>query len=252
MRASIERVPADMREGARNLVHYVALRQHDLRDLQVELAQLGLSSLGRSESCVRGSLIQVSRRAHEALALHGEAGARRELERLDGEMSDPFAWQTAKRYLHQHTRDVLGPRPDDRHIYIMVTAPGGSEADRAWMVRMLRAGMNVLRINCAHDGPEAWRGMVEALGEARDETGKECRVLMDLAGPKIRTGSDRGRAADRDVEAHEGRDRQGDRARPRRRPPRKRTRRRGGRRPCVAARRRGFRDRAAGRPLALP
>lgn len=188
MRASIERVPADRCESARNLVHYVALRQHDLRDLQVELAQLGLSSLGRSESCVRGSLIQVSRRAHEALALHGDAGARRELERLDRDMNDPFAWQTAKRYLHQHTRDVLGPRPDDRHIYVMVTAPSGRDADRAWMVRMLRAGMNVLRINCAHDGPEAWGAMVKALGEARDETGKECRLLMDLAGPKIRTG----------------------------------------------------------------
>ena len=80
----------------------------------------------------------------------------------------------------------------------------------------------------------AWSGRSARRG---DETGKECRVLMDLAGPKIRTGPDRGRAAHRDVEAHEGRDRQGDRARPRRRPPRTRARRRGGRRPlsCSSA-----------------
>ena len=32
--------------SARNLVHYLALRQHDVRELQRELSRLGLSSLG--------------------------------------------------------------------------------------------------------------------------------------------------------------------------------------------------------------
>jgi pyruvate kinase len=35
-----------------NLAHYLALRQKDLRNLQVELAWRGLSSLGRCESRV--------------------------------------------------------------------------------------------------------------------------------------------------------------------------------------------------------
>ena len=35
---------------------------------------------------------------------------------------------------------------------MMVTAPSAKEGDRAWMVRMLGAGMNVLRVNCAHEG----------------------------------------------------------------------------------------------------
>jgi pyruvate kinase len=48
--------------------------------------------------------------------------------------------------------------------------------------------MNVLRINCAHEGERAWGQMIRALGEAKKESGKECRALMDLAGPKIRTG----------------------------------------------------------------
>jgi pyruvate kinase len=189
MGASIERVPEERRESARNLVRYVALRQDDLRDLQLQLTQLGLSSLGRSESWVRGSLLQVSRRAHEALALRGDPGARRELKRLETEADGPFAWQTASHRLHEHTREMLGPRPDDRHVYIMVTAPSAKEADRAWMTTMLRAGMNVLRINCAHEGPGEWRRMVQALADARGDCGRECRLLMDLAGPKIRTGS---------------------------------------------------------------
>lgn len=185
MRGAIEHVPAERRESARNLVHYVALRQHDLRDLQIQLARLGLSSLGRSEGWVRESLQQVARRAHEALALRGDADATRA---LDEDLGGGGAWQAAKDYLHRHTREVLGPRPDDRHIYVMVTAPSAKEGDRAWMVRMLGAGMNVLRVNCAHEGEAEWHRLVTALGEARRETGKECRVLMDLAGPKIRTG----------------------------------------------------------------
>ncbi len=188
MRQAIEGVASASRESAKNLVHYVALRQHDLRDLQRQLAQRGLSSLGRAESCVLGSLLEVSERAHESLALRGNDEARRQLSRLEQKRGSVMSWEAAKNYLHQHTHDVLGPRPDDRHIYIMVTAPSAGEADRAWMVKLLRAGMNVLRINCAHEGVREWRQMVRALNEAKRETGKECRVLVDLAGPKIRTG----------------------------------------------------------------
>lgn len=46
-------------ESARNLVHYAALRQLDLRELQLLLQQHGLSSLGRSESFVMASLLEV-------------------------------------------------------------------------------------------------------------------------------------------------------------------------------------------------
>ncbi|GIW33741.1 hypothetical protein [Meiothermus sp.] len=42
--------------SARNLADYLALRKHDLRPLQRELAWLGLSSLGRAESRVRENL----------------------------------------------------------------------------------------------------------------------------------------------------------------------------------------------------
>ena len=35
-----------------NLLHYLGLRNHDLRELQSRLTALGLSSLGRTESSV--------------------------------------------------------------------------------------------------------------------------------------------------------------------------------------------------------
>lgn len=190
MRLPLRRVAPKQRESAQNLVHYIALRQHDLRNLQRHLSQNGLSSLGRSESCVLGSVLEVSARAQESVALAGgHPAARRELARLALQQRRTLSWEAASQILHQHTRDVLGPRPPDRHIYIMVTAPSAREADAAWMAKLLRAGMNVLRINCAHEGEREWAEMIRALRAARAQTGKSCRVLMDLAGPKIRIGA---------------------------------------------------------------
>ncbi len=188
MRASIDAVPPDRRESATNLVHYVALRQLDLRELQAELQQHGLSSLGRSESCVLGNLLEVTARVHESLAGSGDEEAHAELALLEQRRRAALSWETAMSLLRLHTREVLGPRPADRHIYIMVTAPSASEADAEWMRRMLLAGMNVLRINSSHESAAEWRAVTDALRQARGETGRECRVVLDLAGPKIRTG----------------------------------------------------------------
>ena len=49
------------RRSARNLAHYLALRRHDIRKLQAQLAQIGLSSLGRTESHVLNAVRTVDR-----------------------------------------------------------------------------------------------------------------------------------------------------------------------------------------------
>ena len=45
--------------SARNMLHYWAIRQCDLRDLQARLTAYGLSSLGRSEPHVAATLLVV-------------------------------------------------------------------------------------------------------------------------------------------------------------------------------------------------
>ena len=50
---------ADSIHSRDNLLAYLALRDHDLQDLQMELAEIGLSSLGRLESNVLTSLQRV-------------------------------------------------------------------------------------------------------------------------------------------------------------------------------------------------
>ena len=47
------------RDSARNLLHYLAFRCHDVRDIQGKLSSLGLSSLGRSEAYILTALQQV-------------------------------------------------------------------------------------------------------------------------------------------------------------------------------------------------
>ena len=46
----------EMRPSAVNLLHYLALRHHDVRDLQRALAERGLSSLRRAEAHVLATI----------------------------------------------------------------------------------------------------------------------------------------------------------------------------------------------------
>lgn len=187
MAGKLAEIPLTHRDSAKNFVHYVALRRRDLREVQEQLAQQGLSSLGRSESCVMRGLLQASTRAHESLLLRGGTG--QALARVSHACDAAMSWETAQHHLHEHTVQIFGPRPTDRHVYIMVTAPPAAEADTDWVEKLLNAGMNVLRINCAHETEREWERIFDALGRAKERTGKDCRVLVDLAGPKIRTGA---------------------------------------------------------------
>ena len=52
----LERIHPTYLKSARNLAHYIALRHYDIRPMQEELAELGLSSLGRAEAHVMATL----------------------------------------------------------------------------------------------------------------------------------------------------------------------------------------------------
>ena len=166
-------------QSARNLVHYLALRRHDIRPLQERLAVLGLSSLGRTESHVMAAIDAV-------LEI---------LERLSGGRApvapgrSRLSLAEGNALLAEHTEALLGPRPPARGVRIMVTMPSEAARDYDLVRQLLAHGMDCMRINCAHDDAAAWRRMVVHLQRARRELGRDCRVLMDLAGPKLRTGA---------------------------------------------------------------
>ncbi len=165
------------RASARNLLHYLGLRRHDIRNLQRDLHALGLSSLGILESHTMASLNAVL----EVLAkLTGQPA--------DAAPEEPVDFRTGPLLLRDHTRSLLGPEPAGRHVRIMVTMPSEAATDPGLVRKLLVAGMDVMRINCAHDDASAWRAMVDNLRKAEREVGRSCRVQADLAGPKLRTG----------------------------------------------------------------
>jgi pyruvate kinase len=54
--------------------------------------------------------------------------------------------------------------------------------------RMIRAGMDVARLNFAHETPEEHAVTVEMIREAAVHVGREVAVLQDVPGPKLRIG----------------------------------------------------------------
>ncbi|HYN01561.1 MAG TPA: pyruvate kinase [Vicinamibacteria bacterium] len=179
LKSEIARVTSEHRASARNLIHYLALRQEDIRGLQPHLAELGLSSLGRLEGHVLATLEAVLR------ALNGLAG--KCYERASD--TDPGVNPSkAAALLADHSHCLLGARPVKRSVRIMVTMPSEAAKDYGLVRDLVSAGMNVMRINCAHDGPEEWKAMISHLRHAERQLGLRCRVQADLAGPKLRTG----------------------------------------------------------------
>lgn len=162
---------ASYQPSTENLAAYLALRSRDVQDLQSELVTWGLSALGRCEPYVMPNLLAVQGAID---ALSGQA-----------QLPDRSAFQTLSARLQAQTRNLFG---DAALPAIMVTFPSEAADDPTLIRDLLNAGMTVARINLAHDDETAWTRMLGHLEAACQAQGQPCRVLMDLAGPKVRTG----------------------------------------------------------------
>lgn len=180
--SSLAPIAATHQKGAKNLLHYLALRRHDLRPLQTQLVELGLTSLGQVESHVLASLDNV-------LYLLKLLTHKPDVSGAYPQRTFHFEQAKAHHLLKQHTLHLLGPEPESRDVRIMVTLPSEAAQDYMLVYQLLKAGMNCARINCAHDDPHAWQLMLRHLKKAKTALKKNCRIMMDLAGPKLRTGA---------------------------------------------------------------
>jgi pyruvate kinase len=158
-------------------VHYLALRRFDLRTAQERLAALGVSSLGRSEGHVLYNLDVVLAILHR---LAGLAPPRRAV----GGVTP----SEGRLILERNAARLLGPRGKGRGVRIMVTMPQQATIDYGLVRDLLASGMDCARINCAHDSESDWAGIVSNVRRAEKEVGRTCRIFMDIAGPKPRTG----------------------------------------------------------------
>ncbi|HXP83739.1 MAG TPA: pyruvate kinase [Bryobacteraceae bacterium] len=176
---SIAEACPETRRSVQNLFHYLALRKHDLRDLQSRLAALGLSSLGRSESSALAGIEAI------IAILQSLAGERCFDPLPNGTCVD---FQTGSAILAERADQLLGPVPESRAVRVMVTMPSEAAHSYELVKGLVDAGMDVMRVNCAHDSEREWDCMIAHMRRANQESGKQCKVLMDLAGPKLRTG----------------------------------------------------------------
>ncbi len=140
----------------------------------------GLSSLGRSESHVQPSLDAL-------VAMLSAAGGSTGAERTPFPSEASFF--AGEQTIIREAAAIFGPGLHGRDTRIMVTLPPQAGQDASFAEAIIRAGAECVRINCAHDTPDTWAAMIANLRHAEQAVGdgRRVRVLMDLAGPKVRT-----------------------------------------------------------------
>ncbi len=175
--SQLKKVHPRFRKSAVNLLHYLALRHHDLTALQSDLEQIGVSRLAKAESHIMASLVAVE---NTVRALRGSGQT----------VADKSALSIKKgpKLFGANTTALLGKKLKGSKARIMVTLPSEAGGGKRFVHRLVAGGMNSARINCAHDDPSTWQKMIDNIQAARRKTGRNCRVCMDLGGPKLRTG----------------------------------------------------------------
>jgi pyruvate kinase len=164
-----------------NLLCYLALREHDLSDLQLRLDDEGLSSLGMLEGHALVSIEQVLK--HFGISP------------LNSGSLCKINSKSAGLLLKKRSKLIFGSPDKGRRTYIMVTLDSSDIYQHELIEQLLENGMDIARINCAHNTDSEWKLIIKAIREAEERlvrrekgTNRKCMILMDLGGPKIRTG----------------------------------------------------------------
>ncbi len=175
---SISKVHPNYSKSATNLIHYLAFRNYEINELQDQLRFLGLPDLSNIEGHVMKSLLSIKTIINH---LRGNSI----IEKQQGIISI----KQSEKLLRKNTKELFGYKSKKRRTRIMVTIPSTAAEDYSIINHLVNLGMNSARINCAHDEPEVWAKMITNIDRANNALQKNCKVMMDLGGPKLRTGS---------------------------------------------------------------
>ncbi|MGC1929779.1 MAG: pyruvate kinase [Candidatus Nitrosopolaris sp.] len=152
-----------------------------MSDLQLRLDDEGLSSLGMLESHVLVSIEQVLK--HFGIASINNSS----LCRINS--------QSGSTLLARRSELLFGSRGNGRRTHIMVTLDASDIFQYELIEHLLENGLEIARINCAHNTKREWKLLIESIRSAEKQLvqhgrgiGHKCIILMDLGGPKIRTG----------------------------------------------------------------
>lgn len=165
-------IHSDQQASARNFLHYLVLRNEDIRELQDQLHIHGLSSLASSESHIHSQLQSILQRLGKKYN--------------DVEL-DQNTYYNSGNDVQRKTHLLFGVKNDPGIPFIMVTFDASFADNYGQIKGLVQNGMNVARINCAHDDETVWSKMIHLVKKASRKTGLPCKIYMDIPGPKIRT-----------------------------------------------------------------
>jgi pyruvate kinase len=175
-----------------NLLCYLSLREHDLSDLQLRLAEQGLSSLEMLESRVLVSIEQVLKRF--GIPRVNAVVSSSSTTTISGGLCK-VNFQTGNMMLAKRSELLFGQPSKGRRTRIMVTLDSSDIFQYELIEQLLENGLDIVRINCAHNTKREWKLLIESIRTAEErlvqrgiKIGHKCKILMDLGGPKIRTG----------------------------------------------------------------
>lgn len=169
----IHHVHPNYKKSAKNLIHYLALRTIDVDILQEKLEEIGLPNAPGYEKNILYNLL-ISKTIVNSL-LQNE---------LPDTPSGCLTHREADKLLKRNTKAVFGKIKHNRRTGIMVTQPTEAATDKEFTRSLLELGMDCARINCAHDDEVIWKKIIDNIKEVEND----CKIMMDLGGPKIRTG----------------------------------------------------------------
>lgn len=174
---AIGSVDPNYQKSAVNLVHYIAFRSFDIASIQEELRELSLPSLSNIEPHVMSSLLSI----------------KMIIQKLNDKPADLpqkgfINFKKSRKIINRNSKQLLGNKPKKRRTRIMVTLPNLAAEDYSLVHGLMKSGMNCARINCAHNDEEVWEKMINNVRAASKNLNKNCKIMMDLGGPKLRTG----------------------------------------------------------------
>lgn len=166
------------RLSAMNLVRYITLRNQDLRNVHDSLSEAGVSSLRSCEGYVMQNVSSVLRLVK---LMNGEKWEQKE-------EVEKIGYKASKKLLKKHTKQLFDTKKRNRDTKIMVTVPREAAFDPDMIRQLIVQGMEIARISLCQGSPVEWLMLIDHIHEQRKLLGLDCKIHIDLSGPKFKLG----------------------------------------------------------------
>ncbi|MDN6309630.1 MAG: pyruvate kinase [Flavobacteriaceae bacterium] len=172
-RTQLDNVHPNYTQSAENLIHYLALRTFDISHLQEKLDEIGLPVSPESKTSILQRLVSFKSIINSLLG-----------NKLIMDKKTHLTEKKAQMIQARNSKMIFGTIKNKRNTAIMITQPTEAATDKSFVKSLSKLGMDCARVNCAHDDAIVWKQIIDNIREVD----KTCKITMDLAGLKIRTG----------------------------------------------------------------